>query len=88
MHADELEPVGTQLAGEQRRALAEQHRRHRELDLVEVPDRRELRSVELHEVSIVQAHPAYDGTEVALRNRPRTVQMFILNPRKAWLETV
>ena len=51
-------------------------------------DRRELRSVELHEVSIVQAHPAYDGTEVALRNKPRTPQMFILNPRKAWLETV
>ena len=51
-------------------------------------DRRELRSVELHEESIVQAHPAYDGTEVALRNRPREMQMFILNPRRAWLETV
>ena len=51
-------------------------------------DHRELRAVELHEVSIVQSWPAYEGTEVALRNRPREPQMFILDPRKAWLETV
>lgn len=49
-------------------------------------DRRELRSVELHEVSIVQSWPAYEGTEIALRHRP--LVMFTLDTRKAWLETV
>jgi HK97 family phage prohead protease len=48
-------------------------------------DHRELRNVELHEVSIVQARPAYEGTEVALRRRP--LVMFTLDMRKAWLET-
>lgn len=33
--------------------------------------RRELRSVDLAEISIVQAHPAYDGTTIAARNRPQ-----------------
>ena len=47
-------------------------------------DHRELRSVELHEVSIVQSWPAYEGTEIALRNRP--IQMRILCPRTRWLE--
>lgn len=40
-------------------------------------DRRELRAVTLHEVSIVAAHPAYDGTVVHARARP------ILAPRLA-----
>lgn len=52
-------------------------------------DHRELRSVDLHEVSIVQAHPAYDGTDVALRNKPKQYQFFVLgDTRRAWLETV
>ncbi len=33
-------------------------------------DRRELRSLNLHEISIVSAHPAYDGTIVTARRRP------------------
>ena len=49
-------------------------------------DQRELRSVELHEVSIVQSWPAYANTEVSLRHRP--IQMFTLDTRRAWLETV
>lgn len=32
-------------------------------------DKRELRSVTLHEVSVVQAFPAYDGTSVSARSR-------------------
>lgn len=33
-------------------------------------DRRELRSVTLHEISVVSAWPAYDGTIVQARRRP------------------
>ena len=47
-------------------------------------DHRELRSVELHEVSIVQSWPAYANTEVNLRNRQPDGQLSIL---KYWLET-
>jgi HK97 family phage prohead protease len=44
-------------------------------------DLRELRSVELHEVSIVQAFPAYAATSVEARSlRP-------FDARRAWLET-
>ena len=32
-------------------------------------DRRELRGIELHEISVVQAWPAYDGTVVQARSR-------------------
>lgn len=49
-------------------------------------EHRELRSVELHEVSIVQSWPAYAGTEIALRKRP--IVLMTLEPRRAWLETV
>lgn len=49
-------------------------------------DLRTLEEVELHEVSIVQSFPAYPDTTVALRSRP--IQMFILDPRRRWLETV
>lgn len=45
-------------------------------------DLRELRSVELHEVSIVQAFPAYAATSV----EARTLRPF--NANRAWLETV
>lgn len=47
-------------------------------------DRRELRSVQLHEVSIVQSWPAYPDTTVALRNR----QSASATPAQRWLETV
>jgi HK97 family phage prohead protease len=33
------------------------------------PDTRELRAIDLVEISIAQAWPAYSGTEIALRNR-------------------
>lgn len=49
-------------------------------------DTRELRAVDLHEVSIVQSWPAYSGTEIALRSRP--LVMFTWDPRRRWLETV
>lgn len=49
-------------------------------------DRRELRSVNLHDISVVCAFPAYDGTLVQARARP------VLHPRVAlarrFLETV
>ena len=45
--------------------------------------RRVLREVELHEVSVVQAHAAYDNTTVSLRHRQE-----IHNPTaRQWLET-
>lgn len=45
-------------------------------------DLRELREVELHEVSIVQAHPAYAATTVEARSlRP-------FDANHAWLETL
>ena len=44
---------------------------------------RVLREVELHEVSVVQAHAAYDNTTVSLRHRQE-----IHNPTaRQWLET-
>lgn len=36
-------------------------------------DTRELRAVELHEVSIVQSWPAYSQTQINLRSRPATL---------------
>ncbi len=48
-------------------------------------DRRELRAVELHEVSVVQAWPAYSDTTVSVRNRPP--QVFFSDARRLWLET-
>lgn len=35
-------------------------------------DKRELRAVTLHEVSVVQSWPAYEGTSVQARSRPAT----------------
>lgn len=49
-------------------------------------DLRTLHEIELHEISIVQAHPAYGDTTVALRNRPP--QFWFFSTREAWLETV
>lgn len=47
---------------------------------------RELRAVELHEVSVVQAWPAYEQTTVSVRNRPPQVGIF--NGREfLWLDT-
>lgn len=49
-------------------------------------DKRELRAVTLHEISVVQAWPAYDGTIVQARKRP------VIFPRAAvarrYLETL
>ena len=49
-------------------------------------ERRELRSVNLHEISVVSAFPAYDGTLVQARARP------VLHPRvslaRRFLETL
>jgi len=47
---------------------------------------RELRAVNLHEVSIVQSWPAYGDTEVSLRSRP--VMDEWLDRARLWLETV
>lgn len=47
-------------------------------------DLRELRSVELHEVSIVQSWPAYEQTQVLVRNR----QHVDADLRRLWMVTV
>lgn len=47
-------------------------------------NQRELRSVNLAEVSIVSAHPAYAGTTVDLRSRQPDSQLAVL---RYWLET-
>lgn len=49
-------------------------------------DTRELRAVDLREVSIVQSWPAYGDTEVSLRSRP--VMDAWLDRSRRWLETV
>ena len=58
---------------------------------------RELRSVELHEISVVQSWPAYSQTEVSLRNRPSFWEDLppSIDPddgasilRRLWVETV
>ena len=49
-------------------------------------DLRELRSVNLHEVSVVQSWPAYSQTEVSVRARP-AAPATIVDTRRAWLET-
>lgn len=46
-------------------------------------DTRELRAVELHEVSVVQSWPAYQQTEISLRNRCDAAP----DRRVLWLET-
>ena len=46
---------------------------------------RELREVELHEVSVVQSWPAYPQTTVSLRNRPPQMLVYNLAARD-WLE--
>lgn len=47
-------------------------------------ERRTLHEVELYEVSIVQAHPAYPTTTVSLRSRQPVDQLSVL---KYWLRT-
>lgn len=50
-------------------------------------DRRELRAVDLKEISIVSAWPAYEGTSVAARSRPVVLPMRVMRARR-FLETV
>ncbi len=48
---------------------------------------RELRSVELQEITITPM-PAYIDATVALRSRPSAaIQMFMVDPRRAWMDT-
>lgn len=49
-------------------------------------DRRELRSVILHEISVVSAWPAYPGTMVQARRRPAATGKLVAV--RHWLETV
>lgn len=51
-----------------------------------VEDRRELRSVTLHEISVVASHPAYDKTVVHARKRP-VVALGVSHVRR-YLETL
>ena len=46
---------------------------------------RELRQVELHEISVVQSWPAYQSTEINLRSRPPERSFWDCN--RVWLET-
>ena len=48
-------------------------------------DLRTVHEVELHEISIVSAHPAYGDTTVALRSHQPESQLAVL---RYWLETV
>lgn len=50
-------------------------------------DRRELRSVQLHEVSIVQSWPAYANTTINLRHRNADAPELQLALMRYWLET-
>lgn len=52
-------------------------------------DVRELRQVELHEISVVQSWPAYSQTEVSLRNRPSVYELHRpgIGGNALWLET-
>jgi HK97 family phage prohead protease len=49
---------------------------------------RELRNVELHEISVVQSWPAYQSTEISLRNRPAVKSFWETDNNALWLETV
>ena len=49
-------------------------------------DRRELRAVELIEISIVHAWPAYDQTTVSARSRARSVALDDAHRRRRFLE--
>ncbi|MBE0591229.1 MAG: HK97 family phage prohead protease, partial [Gemmatimonadales bacterium] len=46
-------------------------------------DLREIRGVELHEISVVQSWPAYEQTEINVRHRTPQVLIF----GQQWLET-
>ncbi|MCR4267091.1 HK97 family phage prohead protease [Nitratireductor sp. ZSWI3] len=50
-------------------------------------DRRELRSVTLHEISVVSAWPAYDGTIVHARHRGLALPPRLAAARK-WMESL
>ena len=51
-------------------------------------DTRELRSVELHEISVVQSWPAYSQTTISLRNKPAELSFWESGDVcGAWLET-
>jgi HK97 family phage prohead protease len=50
-------------------------------------DTRELRALDLHEISVVQAWPAYSQTEVSLRARP-TYYTDALRIHRMWFETL
>lgn len=53
-------------------------------------ERRTLEDVDLIEVSIVSAFPAYGdtATTLALRSKPKAFQCFFVGPATRWLETV
>jgi HK97 family phage prohead protease len=49
---------------------------------------RELRQVDLREVSVIQAFPAYQQTEISLRNKPAELSFWESGDvRGMWLET-
>lgn len=47
-------------------------------------DKRELRAVDLHEISVVQSWPAYQQTEISLRHRVETVE----DLNRLWMKTL
>ncbi|MFA7666372.1 MAG: HK97 family phage prohead protease [Burkholderiaceae bacterium] len=46
-------------------------------------DLREIRAVDLHEISVIQSWPAYEQTEINVRHRPPQIMIF----GRQWLET-
>lgn len=51
-------------------------------------DRRELRAVELFEISVVSSWPAYEGTTVQARSRGLAFDAPALSLRRRYLETL
>ena len=50
-------------------------------------DTRELRAVDLREISVVQSWPAYQQTEISLRCKPAEKSFWESDPRCLWMET-
>ena len=51
-------------------------------------DTRELRAVDLREISVVQSWPAYQQTEISLRCKPAEKSFWESDPRRLWMETL
>ena len=51
-------------------------------------DKRELRAVDLREISVIQAFPAYQQTEISLRCKPADKSFWDKSPNELWMQTL